>query len=67
MMKRLVSPRPGTSRTLPKIGALIAERYHVLAQNTGAGAVPPTVTAWALRTRMSFATGVPRSRVVSRN
>ena len=29
--------------------------------------VPPTVTPWALRTRMSFATGVPPSRVVSRN
>ena len=29
--------------------------------------VPPTVTPCALRTRMSFATGVPPSSVVSRN
>ena len=29
--------------------------------------VPPTVTPWALRTRMSFATGVPPSSVVRRS
>ena len=69
MMKRLVSPRPGASRTLPEITEEPSSPNAIMCSlNMLAPAlVPPTVTPWALRTRMSFATGVPPSRVVSRN
>src|SRR3984885_3820386 len=69
MMKRFVSPRPGASRTLPEITEEPSSPNAIMCSlNMLAPAlVPPTVTPWALRTRISFATGVPPSRVVTRN
>ncbi len=69
MMKRLVNPKPGASRTLPAITdepsspAAIMCSQRMLAP----ALVPPTVTPLALRERMSFATAVPPRSVVSRS
>ena len=69
MMKRLVSPKPGASRTLPAITAEPSSPNAIMCslRMLAPALVPPTVTPWALRTRMSFATGVPPSSVVSRS
>ncbi len=68
MMKRLVSPRPGASATLPAWRrALVAERDHVLAEDAAPALVPPTVTPRAFAGRISLATGVPPRIVESRS
>ncbi len=69
MMNRLVSPRPGASRTLPEITDEPSSPKAIMCslRMLAPALVPPTVTPRALRTRISFATGVPPSRVVSRS
>ena len=69
MMKRLVRPRPGASRTLPAIAAEPSSPEAIMCslRMLAPALVPPTVTPCALRARISFATGVPPSRVVTRS
>ena len=69
MMKRFVRPRPGASRTLPEMTDDPSSPNAIMCslRMLAPALVPPTVTPWALRARMSFATGVPPSRVVSRS
>lgn len=69
MMNRFVSPRPGARRTLPAIAVEPSSPKAIMCSERmeAPALVPPTVTPWALRSRISLATGVPPSSVVSRS
>ena len=69
MMKRLVRPSPGASRTLPEITEEPSSPNAIMCslRMLAPALVPPTVTPWALRVRTSFATGVPPSSVDRRS
>ena len=69
MTKRFVSPRPGARRTLPEITDEPSSPNAIMCslRMLAPALVPPTVTPLALRRRMSLATGVPPSSVVSRS